>query len=83
MIEHMFVRIVIVVLVAAVLWAVLARDTGAGPQPRYHTVRQGETLWSLAAESYGGDPREGVWKLQSRNQLTDATIVPGQRLLLP
>ena len=79
----MFVRIVIVVLVAAVLWAVLARDTGAGPQPRYHTVRQGETLWSLAAESYGGDPREGVWKLQSRNQLTDATIVPGQRLLLP
>ena len=37
----MFGRILIVVLVAAVLWAVLARDTGAGPQPRYHIVRQG------------------------------------------
>jgi LysM repeat protein len=79
----MFVRIVIVLLAAALLWAVLARDTGAGPNPRYHTVQQGETLWSIAAESYGGDPREGVWRLQTRNGLTDATIVPGQRLLLP
>jgi LysM repeat protein len=79
----MFGRIVIVVLVAAALWAVLARDTGAGPHPRYYTVRQGETLWSIAAESYGGDPREGVWKLQTRNELGNTTIMPGQRLLLP
>ncbi len=79
----MFGRIVIVVLVAAVLWAVLARDTGAGPHARYHTVRQGETLWAIAAESYAGDPREGVWKLQARNELAGTTIVPGQRLLLP
>jgi LysM repeat protein len=79
----MFGRIVILVLVAGVLWAVLARDTGAGPRPRHHVVQQGETLWSIAVESYGGDPRESVWKLQSRNELEGATIVPGQRLLLP
>ena len=79
----MFGRIVLVVLVAVVLWAVLARDTGAGPNPRHHTVSPGETLWSIAVESYAGDPREGVWKLQQRNKLAGATIVPGQRLVLP
>ena len=79
----MFGRIAIVVLAAVFLWAVLARDTGAGPNHRYHTVRQGETLWSIAEERYGGDPREGVWKLQTRNGVDGATIVPGQRLLLP
>ena len=79
----MFGRIVIVLLVAVFLWAVLARDSGAGPKPRFHTVRQGETLWSIAAASYSGDPREAVWKLQSRNELASATIVPGQRLVIP
>jgi LysM repeat protein len=79
----MFGRIVIVVLVAVLVWAVLARDTGAGPNPRHHTVRPGDTLWSIAVASYAGDPREGVWKLQRRNGLASVTIVPGQRLVLP
>jgi len=79
----MFVRIVVVVLVAAFLWAVFARDSGAGPQARFHTVSPGETLWGIAVSNYGGDPRAGVWKLQQGNGLRDATIVPGQRLALP
>ncbi len=79
----MFARLVIVVLLAVLVWAVLARDTGAGPHPRYHRVQPGETLWSIAVATYPGDPREGVWKLERRNRLTSATIVPGQRLLLP
>jgi LysM repeat protein len=78
-----FGRVLIVVVVAVLLWAVLVRDTGAGPNPRFHVVRSGETLWSIAEASYAGDPREGVWLLQERNDLTGATIVPGQRLLLP
>ena len=79
----MFGRIVIVVLAAVVLWAVLARDTGASGTPQHHRVRAGETLWTIAAARYGGDPRAGVWKLQQANGLASATIVPGQRLLIP
>jgi LysM repeat protein len=78
-----FGRVVIVILVAVLVWAVLARDTGAGPTPQHHTVVAGETLWSIAAARYGGDPRAGVWKLQRANHLDDPTITPGQRLLVP
>jgi LysM repeat protein len=78
-----FVRAAIVVLAAVLLWAVLARDSGAGASPGHHTVRPGETLWSIAAGRYGGDPRAGVWKLQRANDLDEPTIVPGERLLVP
>lgn len=79
----MFGRIVIVAVVAILVWAVFARDTGAGSHPRFHRVQAGETLWSIALDHYAGDPREGVWKLQRRNGMQGSTIVPGQRLALP
>jgi LysM repeat protein len=79
----MFGRIAIVVLVALLVWAVFARDTGAGSRPQSYRVQAGDTLWSIAVEHFAGDPREGVWKLQRRNTLEGSTIVPGQRLVLP
>ena len=79
----MFARVIVVAVVAVFVWAVFARDTGAGPPQRYHTVQAGDTLWSIADAKYAGDPREGVWRLQRRNRLESATIVPGQRLALP
>jgi nucleoid-associated protein YgaU len=79
----MFARFAIVILVAVFLWAVFARDSGAGGPERFYTVRQGDTIWSIVDAHYGGDPREGVWKLQRRNELDGTTIVPGQRLVIP
>jgi LysM repeat protein len=78
-----FVRIVIVVAVALLVWAAFARDTGAGEPERRYEVRHGDTLWSIAEATFAGDPREGVWKLQRRNELDGTTIVPGQLLVLP
>lgn len=46
-------------------------------------VEPGDTLWSIAAERYEGDPREGVWRLQERNGLTGAALTPGMVLVVP
>jgi LysM domain len=81
--EHMFVRLLLVTLVAVTAWALLARDSGAGGEARAYRVQVGDTLWSIAASSYHGDPREGVWKLRESNHLAGTTIAPGQVLRLP
>jgi nucleoid-associated protein YgaU len=78
----MFGRIVIVVLVGLVLWAVFARSSDAsGPDERY-VVRPYDTLWTIAARRYA-DPRQGVWEIRERNGLQGTLIVPGQVLLVP
>lgn len=79
----MFARVVIVVAVAAVLWAVLARDTGASAHPTHYRVQSGDTLWTIALAHLGGDAREGVWRIQQANHLEGSTIVPGQLLVVP
>ncbi len=79
----MFARVALVLLTAALLWAVFARDTGASGTQRGYRVQPGDTLWSIATERYAGDPREGVWKIQERNHLTGTMILPGRVLALP
>jgi nucleoid-associated protein YgaU len=79
----MFGRLLLVALVALVAWALFARESGAGGPERSYRVQPGDTLWAIATRSYGGDPREGVWKLRERNHLAGTTIAPGQVLSLP
>jgi LysM repeat protein len=79
----MFGKLIIVLVLAALAVGLAARSShGAGPE-RTYVVKPTDTLWSIADRSYAGDTREGVWKLEQRNHLASATIVPGQHLLLP
>lgn len=75
--------ILLLALVVAALVLVLPRpSSGAGPEERY-VVHAGDTLWSLAAERYEGDPRAGVWEIRERNGLTRSSLRPGMVLYLP
>lgn len=62
-----------------------ANAGAAEPQPHYHTVEPGDTLWHIATETYapGEDPRENVEEIRRENGLEGYTIQPGVRLELP
>ena len=79
----MFGKLLILVCAAALAVGLAARgSSGAGPRQTY-VVRPGDTLWSVVQRTYAGDPRQGVCELQHRNHLATATIVPGQKLVVP
>jgi LysM repeat protein len=79
----MFAKALVLLVAAALAVGTAARTShGAGPE-RHVVVRSGDTLWSIAERTYPGDVREGVWRLEQRNHLAGATIVPGERLVLP
>jgi len=79
----MFVRLTIAVLITALAVGLAARPSGSAGRPVSYIVQPSDTLWSIAAKHYPGDPREGIWKLQHRNHLPGTMLVPGQRLVLP
>jgi Tfp pilus assembly protein FimV len=74
-------------LVAAVGGAVLGGDDTPALELAGRSsvvVHSGDTLWSIAVSiAPDTDPREVVDALQEVNGLTDASLVPGQTLLLP
>ena len=79
----MFGKLLILVCVAALAVGLAAHGSnGAGPK-RTYLVKPGDTLWTVAEHTYSGDPRQGVWEIQQRNHLASATIVPGEKLLVP
>jgi nucleoid-associated protein YgaU len=79
----MFAKMLLVAFALALVVAVSARTSdSAGPEQRY-VVKRYDTLWSIATSHYAGDPREAVWRIERRNDLTGSTITPGQVLRLP
>jgi hypothetical protein len=79
----MFVRVVLILVVAAFAVGAVVRSSQGAGRPVPYVVRPADTLWSIAEMRYGGDPREGVWKLRQANHLEGSTLRPGERLLLP
>lgn len=72
---------IVALLTLAVAWGA-RRSDGAG-QEQVYVVRAGDTLWTIAAAHYGGDPREAVWRVEQRNRLDGPAVRVGQRLRLP
>jgi LysM repeat protein len=79
----MFGKFLLVVALVAVAVAVVARTSSGHSPQRTYVVRPGDTLWSIAASRYGGDPREAIWRIQRRNDLDGGLLRPGERLVLP
>ena len=79
----MFAKVLALVFAALVVWTIVARPSGANGDRTVYRVQPYDTLWSIASAHYAGDPRDGVWRIQKANHLGDATIQPGERLVLP
>jgi nucleoid-associated protein YgaU len=79
----MFGKLLVVTAIVALAVSLAARTShGAGREETY-VVKPSDTLWSIAARTYAGDAREGVWKLERRNHLRTTALTPGQRLVVP
>ena len=79
----MFAKVLALSVIALVAWAVIARASEGAERDRVYVVRPYDTLWSIAERSGTTDPRDLVWRIERRNHLSSATLVPGQRLLVP
>lgn len=79
----MFVKILVLACAALLVWSVAARPSGAHGHKVTYRVRPYDTLWTIAAAHYSGDPRNGIWQIQSANHLAGASIYPGELIVLP
>jgi LysM repeat protein len=74
-----------VVLLAAALVVATARLAyGSGPVPvDTVVVTPGDSVWSIAATHYAGDPRPHVEAILVANHLRSPVLTPGQTLRIP
>jgi nucleoid-associated protein YgaU len=79
----MFVRILLIVGMAVLVWSVMARSSTAHGAKQVVTVRAYDTLWSIAEQHYGGDVRDAIWQIEKANHLQSADVRVGQTLVLP
>ena len=79
----MFAKVLALAVAALIVWAVVARASEGAARERVYVVRPYDTLWSIAERSGTNDPRELVWRIERRNHLQGAALVPGERLLVP
>jgi LysM repeat protein len=79
----MLLRTVALVGLVLVAWSVLARPSGAHARKVVYHVKAYDTLWTIAADHYGGDTRQAIWQIQTANHLSGTTLSPGERLVLP
>jgi nucleoid-associated protein YgaU len=75
-------RIVLVATGLALATARIAYGSGPVAVDRV-VVGPGDTVWSIAASHYGGDPRPHVEAILAANQLRSPDLTPGQTLQLP
>jgi nucleoid-associated protein YgaU len=79
----MFVRILILVGIAVLVWSAAAHSSQAHGPKQVITVRPYDTLWTIAQRHYGGDVRAAVWRIEQANHLGGADLHVGQHLVLP
>jgi nucleoid-associated protein YgaU len=79
----MFVRILLIVGMAVLVWSAMARSSNAHGAKQVVTVRAYETLWSIAQQHYAGDVRDAIWQIEKANHLPGADVRVGQTLVLP
>jgi nucleoid-associated protein YgaU len=79
----MFGKVLAVAGLALVVWSTSARPLGAHGDRTLYRVQPYDTLWTIASSHYGGDVREAIWQIQQANHIADATIRPGQTIVLP
>ena len=79
----MFVKIILLVGVAVLVWSASARSSQAHGPKQVVTVQRYQTLWAIASAHYGGDVRGAVWRIEQANHLAGADIQPGEKLVLP